>query len=928
MKLFSPVKNWLGSLVGTFSPNRMSRRRRSLRRNLTEALESRVVLAAPVLAAITNKAVLSGSPLLVALNGSDADNQALTFEATITAENLTNVNIPTDQKHVTAVIPQGNRSMKIDVTNFGTMTFQLFDDLAPRVTNRIGALADSDFYNGLKFHRVVNNFVIQGGDPLGNGTGGSGTKFDDQFHVDLQHNQTGILSMAKSSDDTNDSQFFITEGPQRHLDFNHSIFGFLTTGESVRDAISNTPVTSSVPNTAVFMNDVSVFNDTQNGVLMLKVPEGTTGTATVNVTVRDPNGNVDTKSFNITITADTTNSAPFLRDVPKLRTLVNTPFQFNLQGVDVEGNSVGYVGQSQLQSANVSVPQLAPANLGYSVGQSSGGVSVNPINGLTGLQPFTVAAGVTFSTLDYQVAKIDIVSAAGPLSVSGADHPAINQSNDGKPDEFRIKARVNNIQVFINNALSYEVLKSSITTLTLNGSNDADVFIIDGSGGDPLPSGGFAINGGAGTDRVEIMNAAVQSVTHNIPAVNRGSMTVDGSVIAYSTVESVVDDLIAVNRTLQYGAASSSLLLVDDEGASNARSRVTGAGVLPVTFTTPYSANENVIPTLTINAGGGDDTVNASGGDSTLTRGINILGAGGNDSLIGGARFDSLNGGAGHDKLFGGDGDDFLVGGTGNDTLDGQGGTDTISETGDVNFTLGATTLTGLGTDGFSNVELGQIATLASANLIDVSASPFAVQINAGAGNDTIIGSAFGDAFNGEDGADSILGNSGNDSITGGNGNDTVFGGIGNDIFAGGEGDDRLEGEAGDDTLYGNDGADLLNGGAGNDILNGGVGSDTLNGSSGNDGLSGGSDDDFLNGGAGNDTLYGLLGNDSLIGGTENDLCFGGDGNDTVTGQTGTDTLVGGNGGPNGVANPSDSFGFDIAERNETFDFATPNWVI
>jgi cyclophilin family peptidyl-prolyl cis-trans isomerase len=81
--------------------------------------------------------------------------------------------------------------------------------------------------------------VIQGGDPTGTGSGGSPLgDFDDQFHVDLQHNRTGILSMAKSFDDTNDSQFFITEGAQRHLDFNHSIFGILVEGESVRQSIS------------------------------------------------------------------------------------------------------------------------------------------------------------------------------------------------------------------------------------------------------------------------------------------------------------------------------------------------------------------------------------------------------------------------------------------------------------------------------------------------------------------------------------------------------------------------------------------------------------------------------------------------------------------------------------------------------------------
>ncbi len=100
------------------------------------------------------------------------------------------------------------------------MVFELFDQEASRVTNRIKSLVESGFYNKttsgqIIFHRVIDNFVIQAGDPTGTGSGGSSlADFDDQFDVDLQHNRTGVLSYAKSSDDTNDSQFFITEGPQ------------------------------------------------------------------------------------------------------------------------------------------------------------------------------------------------------------------------------------------------------------------------------------------------------------------------------------------------------------------------------------------------------------------------------------------------------------------------------------------------------------------------------------------------------------------------------------------------------------------------------------------------------------------------------------------------------------------------------------------
>ena len=196
------------------SPGRRShaahRRLGRSRRACFEQLEARQVLSAPTLAAIDHVDLLSGSPLHIPLDGFDGD--VLTF----TAES--------SDPNVTTFIPDGNRSMRIAVEHFGTMTFELFEDRVDRVTDHIIELAESGFYDNVIFHRVIDGFMIQGGDPTGTGTGGSELgEFDDQFHVDLQHTRSGLLSMAKSADDTNDSQFFITEAETRWLDFNHSI---------------------------------------------------------------------------------------------------------------------------------------------------------------------------------------------------------------------------------------------------------------------------------------------------------------------------------------------------------------------------------------------------------------------------------------------------------------------------------------------------------------------------------------------------------------------------------------------------------------------------------------------------------------------------------------------------------------------------------
>ncbi len=358
---------------------------------------------------IPESTLLAGSPLHVPLDGIDPSGQALTYTAVVS------------DPLVTATVVSVNRSIRIQVATYGTMVFQLFDGRVRRATNRIATLADSGFYNGVIFHRIINDFIIQGGDPTGTGAGGSPLgNFDDKFHVDLQHNRTGLLSMAKAADDTNDSQFFITEGAQRHLDFIHSIFGLLIEGESVRQQISNVAVDPSGndrPVADVVMESVSTFVDTQNAVLMLKAPEGATGAVDVTVTVQNSSGTSTSQTFRVNVTPDTINSPPFLADIPEITTPIDTDVTYQLVAIDTEGDPAFYLDQQSMSANGLPIPVSAPLSMQYTVDFDTGLLTVSPRNGISGVQRISVATAVSPNAVDYQVVRV-VVGAAPAVPTS------------------------------------------------------------------------------------------------------------------------------------------------------------------------------------------------------------------------------------------------------------------------------------------------------------------------------------------------------------------------------------------------------------------------------------------------------------------------------------------------------------------------------
>ena len=159
-------------------------------------------------------------------------------------------------------------------TTEGDFTVRLFGDQVPKTVDNFVSLAEgarewtdprtraksnAKYYDGIVFHRVIDGFMIQGGCPLGQGTGGPGYTFADEFHPDLRHDRAGILSMANAGPNTNGGQFFITLGPTPHLDNRHSVFGEVSEGMDVVRRIGSTATgPGDRPRTDIVINAVTI----------------------------------------------------------------------------------------------------------------------------------------------------------------------------------------------------------------------------------------------------------------------------------------------------------------------------------------------------------------------------------------------------------------------------------------------------------------------------------------------------------------------------------------------------------------------------------------------------------------------------------------------------------------------------------------------
>ena len=363
----------------------------------------------PLFEPLGEQTVRIGSPLHLPIDAYDPNGEALTVTVSVDDPDL-----------VEARVLSGNRSIRIDMETYGDMVFELFEQRAPIASGRMIQLAEAGFYDDIVIHRVIDDFVIQGGDPTGTGAGGSNLpNFDDDYHEELQHNRKGVISFAKAADDTNNSQFFVPESPLRYLDFNFSVFGQLIEGEEVREAISEHATNSSDrPQTDIKIKTIDVFRDMENSLVMLKPTGNGTGSTEVTITVTDESGNSFSETVAVDIVQDDANSQPFLNPIEIQDQYVNTrDAVIQVSSTDIEGDAVEY-------SALVPFgPSVASATI-----SDAGTLRVTPAPGFVGsvdvrvsVRPGPGVSGNSNSDIDNQVVTLDFVQPMSFPTIITAD---------------------------------------------------------------------------------------------------------------------------------------------------------------------------------------------------------------------------------------------------------------------------------------------------------------------------------------------------------------------------------------------------------------------------------------------------------------------------------------------------------------------------
>lgn len=635
------------------SPNRM---------NAVEPLEARRLLAAPEILEIKNQTIPASKSLHipVATNSDGSDRVRYSVQSTGAV--------------VTAEFRSGDNTWIEMDTELGSMTLQLFDDLAPDTVRRMLGLVKAGFFDGLTFHRTVPGFVIQGGDPNGDGTGGPEFSFSDEFDPKGLFTGDGTLAMANSGKDTNGSQFFITTnnrvlgrnqfgevlenqnapaGPPRFLDFNHTVWGQLVRGSEVfRQIISRPTDENGTPDEPVTINSVRIVKNRSDAVLVLtstgKIPDNipTNGDESGGVTITArTNGGVDTLTFRVKGARDNNEDPAILNPLPDRTMARNGTLSFKVAARDIDSAPTALSFAAELVDTSLGTVTTTGDTITFVPKENY----VGPVDILVGARSGD-SRGSSNNPFDTQVVRIGV-----------GDRPA-----DG--------VGAANLAATVGSPANLTVAR--FTDADPNGVATQWSASIDWGDGDVTD--GTVVRNADGSFSVQGTHTYAR-IAEDMPL----TVTITGNRGAREIVNGSVDvgDIATLSRTntlLVNGSSGNDTIVISRLAGGNVRVNVNGV-------VRNFDPTVRAIKRLNVFGFEGNDSIsNSLGVPSTLEGGA------GNDTLSGGAAGDTLFGGAGKDDLFGGASDDFLVGGAGTDVLDGEAGFDSAAAS---------------STDSFANIE-------------------------------------------------------------------------------------------------------------------------------------------------------------------------------------------------------------------------------
>jgi cyclophilin family peptidyl-prolyl cis-trans isomerase len=453
--------------------------------------------AAPVIDPIPTASIPAGKTLILTVTASSPNGRPLTFTATSSTNRIT-IGIHTNNPFWKMSVVQaaaGNapgayqtpfRGGVVTVTNIGDMTFMLFRDLAPHTVDVIQGLTAGGLYtSNTIFHRVVPGFVIQGGDPNTNGSGGLVFRYDDEFHRGAIFSGNGQLALANSGKDTDGSQFFVTAGPQRFLDFGYTLFGQLVRGFNVLTNVINTPANGAArPLADVIITRASFVPDNFDTVLTLTGTNSVGVAGTISVIADDGAGGRATNSFTATTVTDTQNDPPFLITfaITNLIVPINGRLTNSLSALDLESNAMYY---------------------GFSI---------------VDLNTYLNSTMVSFNGTNGQFVIVPNASYSGPLSFSFAVSPNTNFSPcDSQTYTFAvgdtaISALASNFTAQALSTFTNQLIASFTNSVPNSATNN---FAASINWGDNVISGGVIVSNLAG--RKEVRGSHTYTNVGNYP---------------------------------------------------------------------------------------------------------------------------------------------------------------------------------------------------------------------------------------------------------------------------------------------------------------------------------------------------------------------------------------------------------------------------